>query len=143
RRAREASDRCDASRDAQPHRHPVHRSRHRARGARAARGSRSHRRARRGNRGQAVKQRPDDTIHEPLRINRDAPITVTGIAAEEVRRLARYYGGPAQETAVAKLGAACVLRGLALVEAELAATGKPNYERAATRANDDEESSHE
>lgn len=72
-----------------------------------------------------------ETEHErmPL-VRRDAPITVTltGHAAEELRRLARQHGTGSEQGA-AKLATACVLRGLPYVEDDLNRTKpKPTAE---------------
>lgn len=70
------------------------------------------------------RRNPDGAYHEPMPsgLAPNAPITVTGYAAEEVRRLARLYGGLANEPAVTRLAAAAVMRGIAILEPELAAT---------------------
>ena len=64
---------------------------------------------------------PDKTEHEPMPlVRRDAPVTVTltGYAAEELRRVSRTQGAGTEQGLVT-LATACVLRGLPYVEADL------------------------
>lgn len=83
---------------------------------------------------------PTDTVHRPLpAVPLDAPITITGAAATEVRRLARRFG-PGAEKNVATLAAACALRGAVDVERELevaSAYVQPRARRNTRPADDD------